>query len=132
MDIRDYDALVATVRRRLWELTPAQLTDLGIAVRAEQEFRQWPLTSAIPLQSGAAAVTVGVAPHIFERWRTTRITVNQSWPECHTPWFCSQCGAEWLRVRNPPLRRPPQVPETDEPSLRNQELQRRWSALQSP
>ena len=64
MDIRDYDALVATVRRRLPELTPAQLTDLGIAVRAEQERRQWPLTSATPLQSGAAAVTVGVAPHI--------------------------------------------------------------------
>ena len=132
MDIQDYDALVATVRGRLPELTPAQLTDLGIAVRAEQERRQWPLTSATPLQSGAAAVTVGVAPHIFERWRTTRITVNQSWLECHTPWFCSQCGAECLRVRNTPLRRPPQVPETDEPSLRNQELQRRWSALQSP
>ena len=51
MDIQDYDALVATVRRRLPELTPAQLTDLGIAVRAEQERRQWPLTSATPLQS---------------------------------------------------------------------------------
>ena len=127
MDIRDYDALVATVRIRLRELSPAQLAYLHSAVRAEQERRLWPLTVSVPLRPGTAAVTVAATPST-ERWRTIMITVNQSWPEYHTPWICSRCGAEWCRIRNLPA----QARRADGQSLGNQELQRRWSALQSP
>ena len=121
MDIRDYDALVANVRLGLQELSPAQLASLGSAVRAEQERRQWPavvasVTSSDPQHPGASAVRTASAPPALaldpettERWRSTPITVHLSWPEHHTPWICSRCGAEWCRVRNPPTCRPGRV-----------------------
>ena len=67
MDIRDYDALVATVSLRLQELSPAQLASLGSAVRTEQERRQWPLATSAPLQLGTAAVMLAAAPFTTER-----------------------------------------------------------------